>query len=189
MTRLPESRTPAFMCLLATLAGPCAGADPGLVAPSSVFAQLGGNGHAAAATGGLTWDWALSQETRWGRLAGYWEAAFGRWHAERANGADAAWVLQLGVTPVLRLEPQSGEGRWFVEGGIGLNYLTPLYQEGDKRFTTRLNFGSHLAVGRRFGEVPEHHEVALRVQHFSNAGIRHPNPGSNFLQLRYSRRF
>jgi hypothetical protein len=29
-------------------------------------------------------------------------------------------------------------------------------------------------------------EVALRVEHFSNAGISHPNPGENFLQLRLS---
>ena len=30
------------------------------------------------------------------------------------------------------------------------------------------------------------HELALRVQHYSNAGIRHPNPGENFVQLRGS---
>ena len=29
-------------------------------------------------------------------------------------------------------------------------------------------------------------EIALRVQHFSNAGIKHPNPGEYFVQLRYS---
>lgn len=31
--------------------------------------------------------------------------------------------------------------------------------------------------------------AALRLQHFSNASIRHPNPGENFVQLRYARRF
>ena len=46
------------------------------------------------------------------------------------------------------------------------------------------NFGDHLAVGRSFG-VQREHELALRVQHFSNGGIKEPNPGETFLQLRY----
>ena len=33
------------------------------------------------------------------------------------------------------------------------------------------------------------HEVVLRAAHYSNAGVRHPNPGENFLQLQYLRRF
>ena len=33
------------------------------------------------------------------------------------------------------------------------------------------------------------HELALRLQHFSNAGIKHPNPGENFVQLRYAQGF
>jgi lipid A 3-O-deacylase len=42
-----------------------------------------------------------------------------------------------------------------------------------------------VAIGRRFGASKEH-EVMLRLQHFSNAGIKHPNPGEDFLQLRYA---
>lgn len=189
MKCLPRSWTPAPLCLLAALATPCASADPGLAMPSGVFGQLGGNRHTLTATGGVTWDWAMRKDTPLGSVTGFWEVSFGRWRSEHANGANAAWILQLGVTPVLRLEPESWAGRWFVEGGIGLNYLGPLYQTGAKRFSTRLNFGDHLAVGRRFGEAPQHHEVALRLQHYSNAGIRQPNPGATFLQLRYSYRF
>jgi hypothetical protein len=29
----------------------------------------------------------------------------------------------------------------------------------------------------------------LRIQHSSNASLKHPNPGQNFLQLRYARHF
>ncbi|KDD61989.1 lipid A 3-O-deacylase domain protein [Bordetella bronchiseptica OSU553] len=40
-------------------------------------------------------------------------------------------------------------------------------------------------MGYRFG--PERaYEVSLRVQHFSNAGIKKPNPGENFMFLRFS---
>jgi lipid A 3-O-deacylase len=49
------------------------------------------------------------------------------------------------------------------------------------------HFADHLAVGRRFGEGLQP-EVALRVQHFSSGGIHRPNPGEDFLQLRYWRR-
>jgi hypothetical protein len=31
--------------------------------------------------------------------------------------------------------------------------------------------------------------VGLRLSHVSNAGIKEPNPGENFLQLRYARSF
>jgi hypothetical protein len=42
-----------------------------------------------------------------------------------------------------------------------------------------------LALGRSFGSG-DRHEIALRAKHFSNGGVREPNPGLNFVQLRYS---
>ena len=63
-----------------------------------------------------------------------------------------------------------------------------MYRSADKRFSTKFNFGDHLAVGRTFGDRGQH-DVGLRFQHFSHAGIKEPNPGENFLQLRYARRF
>ena len=32
-------------------------------------------------------------------------------------------------------------------------------------------------------------EIVLRAEHFSNAGIKPPNPGQNFLELRYVHHF
>jgi lipid A 3-O-deacylase len=43
-------------------------------------------------------------------------------------------------------------------------------------------------VGRSFG-ADRRHELSLRVSHFSNCGIETPNPGENFLQLRYATKF
>ena len=77
---------------------------------------------------------------------------------------------------------------WFLEAGVGLSLTSVLYQTQAKRFSTRFNFGTHLGLGRNFGTRGEH-ELSLRVEHFSNAGIRHPNPGENFVQLRYVYRF
>lgn len=64
----------------------------------------------------------------------------------------------------------------------------PLFRAGLKQFSTEFNFGDHIAIGREFGERSRH-ALAVRIEHFSNAGINHPNPGENFLQLRYSYRF
>ncbi|WP_280151352.1 acyloxyacyl hydrolase [Piscinibacter sp. XHJ-5] len=52
-----------------------------------------------------------------------------------------------------------------------------------RRLSTVFNFGDHVALGHRFGEQ-QRHELAFRIQHFSNAGLRKPNPGENFVQVR-----
>ena len=92
-------------------------------------------------------------------------------------------MTQLGVTPVLRLYPKALGRGLFAEVGIGVNLLAPVYRSDDKRFSTVFNFGDHLAVGKRFAGGGE---LSLRIQHFSNAGIRRPNPGENFVQVRYA---
>jgi lipid A 3-O-deacylase len=99
-----------------------------------------------------------------------------------------AWITQLGVTPVLRWSMSASPSTWFAEAGIGANVLLPVYRSSDKSFSTAFNVGDHLAVGRAFG-ASGRHELALRVQHFSKAGIKHPNPGENFVQLRHSWRY
>jgi hypothetical protein len=100
----------------------------------------------------------------------------------------SAWITQLGATPVLRWSMAESQSGWFVEAGIGANVLLPVYRSSDKSFSTAFNFGDHVSVGRTFGERGRH-ELALRAQHFSNAGIKQPNPGVNFVQLRYSWRW
>jgi hypothetical protein len=52
----------------------------------------------------------------------------------------------------------------------------------EKRFSTAFNFGDHIGIGYRTGRG----EWSLRLQHFSNAGIDTPNPGEDFVQLRWS---
>ncbi|KQV91750.1 hypothetical protein ASC87_06665 [Rhizobacter sp. Root1221] len=159
-------------------------------APTRVFVQLGVAEHASAAVVGAVWDWSWQRDVGWGRLTGYWDISFGRWASDSADRTTSshAWVTQLGITPVVRLYPRGPGPGWYLEGGIGANVLLPIYRTEDKRFSTSFNFGDHLALGRTFGDRGEH-DVAVRFQHFSNAGIKEPNPGEDFLQLRYSHRF
>lgn len=154
--------------------------------PDQLFGQIGAAKDVHTEVIGATWTWEWQRELASGRASGYWEASFGRWSSEPDNiDRSSAWVTQVGLTPVLRWEPRAWDERWFVEAGVGANVVRPVYRRRDKRFSTAFNFGDHVALGFRFG-AGYRHELALRLQHFSNAGIKHPNPGENFVQIRYS---
>jgi lipid A 3-O-deacylase len=157
--------------------------------PSQVFVQAGKAEDATALSAGFIWQSPVGSFLYGGYVSLYWEVSAGRWSAEQPDGSHrSSCVTQLGVTPVLRWS-FGGEGRrWFVEGGIGADFLLPVYRSKEKRFSTAFNFGDHLGVGFPFGEG-ERHEVVLRFQHFSNGGIKRPNPGEDFVQLRYAVRF
>jgi hypothetical protein len=178
----------AIAVLLAAFGSARADAPPGArepLVPSAVFAQVGFAENANAQGVGAAWRLPWRHDGESVVLTSHLELAVGRWRSEKPP-ANTTWFTQAGLTPVLRLQRRGG--RWFAEAGIGLNVIAPLYRNGDRRFSTRFNFGDHLAVGLRFGPRGEH-GVALRLQHFSNGGIEKPNPGEDFLQLRYLREF
>ncbi|HEU0201406.1 MAG TPA: acyloxyacyl hydrolase [Burkholderiaceae bacterium] len=171
-------------------APPIAVAAAGLdvVTPSTAFVQAGMAESTSTLVFGMTWDWPWTFEFKAGAVSGYLEASLGRWRAkgEAGGSSSSAWVTQIGITPVVRFQPD--RSAWFAELGIGANVLTPIYRSRDKRFSTAFNFGDHIAVGRAFG-ASRQHEISVRFQHFSNAGIRRPNPGEDFVQIRYARAF
>ncbi len=176
----------ALLVTAAALAAPAFAAQ-GPSSPHTAFVQAGVAEGTQAYVIGMTRAWAYERPLGSGTLSGYWEVSFGRWSSERDDGGTrSAWVTQLGVTPVWRWNAAGQD--WFVEAGIGANVLLPIYRSRDKRFSTAFNFGDHVAVGRRFPQW-QGLELALRLQHFSNAGIDSPNPGADFLQLRLSRPF
>ncbi len=180
----------AFAAISATSSLRAAPSGSGPLAPSAIFVQAGDGNHTRTLTAGLDWDLPWHKSLATGELSAYAEASLGRWWMSDHQVDRSAWVTQIGLTPVLRYRFGEGEPRphWFTELGIGLNVLTPVLQDNSRRFSTKFNFGDHLALGRSFGAADEN-EIALRVQHFSNGGIRQPNPGINFVQLRYVHRF
>ena len=105
---------------------------------------------------------------RW-RLSGYWEFSAAVWDNATESTAD------VGVTPVFRVE----RGRFYLEAAIGL-HLVQARISAARVFSTAFQFGDHVGIGWRSG----HWDFAARVQHLSNAGIDHPNPGINFVLLR-----
>ena len=154
----------------------------------AVFLQFGAGDHTRTATVGFSWD--LPWRKRWanGELSACMDTSLGRWWIKQDGAAGAPWVTQVGLTPVLRYRWLKKWPGWFAEVGIGANVLTPVFNDNNRRFSTAFNFGDHLALGRGFGEGMRE-ELAVRVQHYSNGGIKQPNPGINFVQLRYSHRF
>jgi lipid A 3-O-deacylase len=161
-----------------------AAAEVSFITPDAAFVQIGAADTTYGATLGLNWNWGRELEVGPARISGYWEASVSQWSYPAADVRRTAGLVQLGLIPVFRWRPGQGESPWFVEAGIGATLTTVAYQTDRKRFSTRFNFGDHLAVGRSLGPMRAH-ELSLRFEHFSNAGIKQPNPGESFVQLRY----
>jgi len=84
-------------------------------------------------------------------------------------------LVDFGFTPVLRWHGFDNHGL-FGEIGIGVNYFTENYDNNGRRFGGDFQFGDHVGVGCLFSKQLE---VTLKLQHFSNADIKQPNPGFN----------
>jgi hypothetical protein len=154
--------------------------------PRGFFAQFGMAHEVTAGTVGVTWS--LGRERLPQPWSVYLEASASRWQTRSGYASEHGVVTQVSLIPVLRYGMDEGRSPWFVEGGVGVTVTSSVYRSSDKQFSTAFNFGDHLGVGRAFGE-DRNDEIALRAEHFSNAGIKHPNPGQNFIELRYTHRF
>lgn len=156
-----------------------------------VFAEAGSTSHdTQSLTVGVTFHSALVDRPLWGgRLTSHWDLYISQWRGESLTpGRDRESLTQIAFVPTLRLRLDQGRSRWFVEGGIGASLMDSRYLTPHKTFSTRFNFADHLGAGLNLG-ARRQHELALRLQHVSNANIKKPNPGEDFLQLRYSTAF
>lgn len=154
----------------------------------SAFVQIGdGDSRTRSGALGYTRAFGTIDTGQGGRWDFHGEASLGRWFARGDDDAHRAFT-QFGLTPVARYGFAPGRVDWFAEIGVGVKLIVPIFHSGDRHFSTAFNFGDHVAVGARFGALRVN-EIALRVQHFSNGGVRQPNPGEDFVQLRYARHF
>jgi lipid A 3-O-deacylase len=129
------------------------------------------------------------QHLVWGtQVTTYADLFLSQWRAPRANRDGHHNYSQLGVVAGWRFRFDEGASPWFFEAGLGGTSMNDRYESPDRSFSTRFQFTEQLGVGRNFGTRGEH-ELSLRIQHFSNGGIRKPNPGENFYKVRYLYRF
>jgi lipid A 3-O-deacylase len=134
--------------------------------PDAAFAQVGDGVHVRSLTLGPFWDWNWEHRLPGGLLTARTDVEAGRW---RTSGCEC--------------------DRSFVRRrGRGRQRDLALVSQRLSQVFHGVQFRRLVAVGRSFGAVRQH-QVSLRVQHFSNAGIKKPNPGENFVQLRHAWRF
>ena len=156
---------------IAALAAACAFALPAR-AIDGIAAELGrGEDHTNLLRIAVTDRWReVPRELGAGwSFAGYWEISTGVWDNSHESTADVA------ATPVFRFERSS----FYVEGAIGF-HLVQTHVSASRTFSTAFQFGDHIGAGLR----SRHWDWSMRLQHLSNASIRRPNPGINFLLLR-----
>lgn len=131
------------------------------------------------------WDWKVRWLERAGWfLGGYWDLQIGRWINDSPDRTHAG-LWDVGLTPVLRLQ-WAGAGGFapYLEGGIGAHLLSETSVSRERRFGSNFQFGDHLGFGLRFGPR-QAFDLSYRYQHLSNAGIKSPNNGINFHQVRF----
>ncbi|MDD0814304.1 acyloxyacyl hydrolase [Curvibacter sp. HBC28] len=163
-------------------AGATAIAQEGAAAsPGGYSVQLGNGRNASRA--GLSWEtapwWGSAGEAREGRWSAVTELGAARWAAHGDRAPASVW--QVSVTPLVRYGPASLPGL-FLEAGIGASVFRHTHF-ADDAISTAFQFGDHLGVGY---QVTAQHRISLRLSHYSNAGIKSPNPGLTVLQLSYT---
>jgi len=163
---------------LLAFSGSCFGAD-------SVSAEVGTGTRTKMVRLGAQWGWT----SQWWRsngthIGGYWDLSIAHWRGTRFQNVpgQTQHINTLGITPVFRLQNDSLRGL-YAEAGIGAHILSALYDNNGKRLSTRFQFGDHIGVGYVFADGLD---LALKIQHFSNGGIKKPNNGVNFAIVRVS---
>ncbi len=193
MTKYPRLRSSIALSVILSVAGlaPAAHAQEVGVPSYGVYVQAshGSNdfGNTKFGTVGLMAPFMSPYAFAGGSVTGYWDLYLSRVETPTAAGGRQRFE-QLGLTPTFRYRPDAGASRFFIDGGIGISYFDADYYVRRQEFSTRFNFASHIGVGVSLGQQREH-EIVLRAQHISNAGIDKPNPGDNLIQLRYAYRF
>jgi hypothetical protein len=155
---------------------------------STVYGEYGSGAKVGMVRAGVTSDW----DRRWfqsngSSVSGYWDLSAGAWRGTQANNVPGARqnLADVGLTPVFRFQRDDKLG-FFVEGGIGVHLLSKLYNNNDHKLSTAFQFGDHIGVGYAFDK---NWEVTLKMQHFSNGGIKEPNSGVNYGVVKVAYRF
>lgn len=184
-----KTRTTARLAAAALLLAAALPAQALDLRPDGISIAVGpGRDHARMAGVGVVWDWDFERMRRKAELTAHTELLVNRWRADAFGGGHLD-LTQYVVLPSLRMRLARGASPWFIEFGIGASWLDKTYATPDRTFGSRWNFYDMLGAGYSIGGVDGSHEVGLRWTHTSNLGIRDPNPGQDFIQLRYMLRF
>lgn len=150
--------------------------------PSAYALSGGGGDRTTVLRASAIWHW----DKRWfeagdWHLTGYWEANAAVWNG---HGDGGETLVEAGASPVFRLRPNaSGAFQPYWEFGVGATLISRTHIDDTRAFGSHFQFTEHVGFGVTFGEKTRY-DVAYRLQHVSNAGIKEPNDGIDFHQIR-----
>ena len=126
----------------------------------------------------------LWQGQQW-RLKLRHEVELSAWDVPKASD-----LVEFGYSPVFRIERpfSGGTSAFFVEASIGVRLLSRTRVSPERTLSTAFQFSDQLGVGVQWGRDARS-TLGVRYQHISNAGIKKPNPGMDFVLLYYTHRF
>ena len=132
---------------------------------------------------GAQWD----LERRWfqsngSHIGGYWDLSLAQWRGTQYQNIEGQTqnITSIGLTPVLRFQQDNKKG-FYAEAGIGIHLLSELYDNDNNHLSTRFQFGDEVGVGYVFNNKLD---IGIKLQHFSNGGVKEPNDGIDFTSIR-----
>jgi hypothetical protein len=154
----------------------------GSYAANSASFEFGTGNKTQMARLGLQWKWGNQWwKSNGTHIGGYWDLSLAQWRGTRFQNTDNIQnITSIGITPVFRFQSDTLKG-FYGEAGIGAHYLSGLYNNNGRQLSTNFEFGDHIGVGYVF---QNNADLGLKIQHFSNGGIKHPNNGVNFAVIR-----
>lgn len=170
---------------LKMLAAACllAGVHANSFAVDSASFELGTGNKSQLARVAAQWNWnAPLWQGSSTQLGGYWDLSLAEFRQNQYQNVpgQSKNLTDIGFTPVFRFQSNDKRGV-YGEAGIGVHLMSHLYDNNSRRFSTAFEFGDHLGAGYVFGNGLD---VGIKLQHFSNGGIKKPNSGANFAVLR-----
>ena len=120
-------------------------------------------------------------------LSGYWDANIAYWRANQWQDVPGRRhnLAVVGITPVFRWEADDKLGL-YGEAGIGASLFSSVYRNTHRQLSTAYEFADHIGAGYVFDK---NWELGVRLQHYSNGGIKHPNGGVNLFTVKAAYHF
>lgn len=126
----------------------------------------------------MLWDSGFA----WGNPQGWqvdlqWEINVARWRSSSDNQPNDLW--EFGASPVVRIAWWRHTWVPFIELSVGPRLLTSTHTSAEHNIATAFQFSDYAGIGLTVGK-DRRFTAGYRFQHLSNAGIKQPNPGTNF---------
>ena len=157
-------------------------------AVDSTSIEVGGGEKVQLLRLGTQWDWKNISwwQSNGTHIGGYWDLSIANWRENSYNGTDTKRnFIDIGFTPVFRFQRDDKKG-FYAEAGVGVNLFSELYNNNGKELSTAFQFGDHIGTGYVFANGID---LGIKLQHFSNGGIKEPNGGQNFAVVKLAYHF